>query len=129
MAIMCEFDIQTCGGILFVFVWNDVYGFLHSIHNIFLNSTETYNFNTCVNIIALPLIGQAGNWNSCAFQVKSDFVYSLFSWFLYNDIYLVNLWSLLYYAYIHSTLTYMIPIWGTSPKYTIKILQTLQNKI
>lgn len=37
--------------------------------------------------------------------------------------------KMLYFAYIQSRLTYMIPIWGTSPKYKFKMLQTLQNKI
>lgn len=39
-----------------------------------------------------------------------------------------NLLLYLYYAYIHSTLTYMIPIWGISPKYELNTIQRLQNK-
>jgi hypothetical protein len=35
----------------------------------------------------------------------------------------------LYYAYVHSHLTYLIPIWGSCPTYYFKNLQFLQNKI
>lgn len=40
----------------------------------------------------------------------------------------VNLLKNLYFAFIQSKLSYMIPIWGTCPKYKLNKLKTLQNK-